>query len=107
MHGRLGRLMFGIRQDLLMYGIGAAVALLVVNRLLDGSLVTKAASSIASLPVDVFVGGIDGITGGAIPDTRTREAKTACQAARDSGDDWEASFQCPAADWFRGLFDGK
>lgn len=97
--------MFGIRQDLLMYGIGAAVALILVNRIMDGRVVSGAASSIASVPVDVFMGAADGLIG--LPDTRTPQARSACQAARDAGDDWEASFQCPAADWFRGLFDGK
>lgn len=97
--------MFGIRSDLLLYGIGAAVALLVVNRLLEGRIVAGAVETVAALPVDVVIGTGSGLLG--LPDTRTPQAKTACQAAIDAGDDWEASFQCPALSWARGLFDGK
>lgn len=97
--------MFGVRSDLLMFGVGAAVALLIINRMMGGTIVAGAAATVASAPVDLVIGASDGLFG--IPDTRTPEAKTACELARESGDDWGASFQCPAATWFRGLFDGK
>lgn len=97
--------MLAFRPTLLMYGIGAAVALLILNRMMSGTIVSGAVATVAALPVDMVIGASDGLLG--VPDTRTPEAQTACQLARESGDDWSASFQCPAATWFRGLFDGK
>lgn len=88
-----------------LYGVGAGVALLAVNAIMRGQLVTAAASTIARAPVDAFYGGAEGLFG--LPDTRTADSQTACEQARADGSDWEASFVCPAASWFKGLFDGQ
>lgn len=86
--------MFGVRSDLLLYGVAAAAALLIVNRMLSGRLVSGAVETVAALPSDLVIGASAGMFG--VPDTRTPAAKTACQQAKEAGDCWEASFQCPA-----------
>lgn len=95
----------GIRSELVLYGIGAGMLLLLVNRMSGGKIVTGAAEVAASAPVDAFIGASAGLFG--LPDTRTATAKTACEKALEAGDDWEASFQCGAWTWGKGLFDGK
>lgn len=82
------------RPQLILYGVGAAVVLLLVNRMLSGRLVASTVATVAQLPSDVVIGASEGLLG--LPDTRAPEAKTACQVAKESGDCWEASFQCPA-----------
>lgn len=88
-----------------MWGGAAGLALLVLNRVTGGKLVTATASTIARAPVDAFYGATEGFLG--LPDTRTASNVSKCDAARAAGDDWAASFYCPAATWFKGLFDGK
>lgn len=94
-----------IRPEWVLWGVGAGVGLLALNALLGGRILTVAAQSVARAPVDVFMGGADGLFG--LPDTRTAQSVSACEAARAAGDDWGASFYCPASRWFGGLFDGK
>lgn len=86
--------MFGVRHDLLIYGVGAAVALLIVNRMLSGRIVSGAVETVAALPSDLVIGASAGLFNA--PDTRTPAAQSACQQAKEAGDCWEASFQCPA-----------
>lgn len=88
-----------------MWGVGAGLCLLVLNQVLSGKLATNAAKSVARLPVDAFYGAADGFLG--VPDTRTADSVSKCEAARLAGDDFKASFYCPAATWVKGLFDGK
>lgn len=94
-----------IKPEWVLWGLGLAAGVLVLNRLLDGRLLTTTASTVARAPVDVFVGATEGLFG--LPDPRTAESKMLCEQARAAGDDWKASFYCPAAVWFGGLFDGK
>lgn len=97
--------MMKIRPEWVLYGVGAGVALIALNALLSGRLLTASAGAVARAPVDAFIGGAEGFLG--LPDTRTPESVTECERARAAGDDWVASFVCPAATWFRGLLDGK
>lgn len=94
-----------IKPEWIFWGIGIAAGVLVVNRLLDGRLLTGAVSTVARAPVDAFYGASEGLLG--LPDTRTAESRTLCEQAQAAGDDWKASFYCPAATWLGGLFDGK
>jgi hypothetical protein len=94
-----------VRPEWVLWGIGAGVAVLVVNKMLSGRIVTGAASTVGRLPSDIIIGGAEGLLG--LPDPRTAESQSRCAAARAAGDDWGASFYCPASEWFRGLFDGK
>lgn len=95
--------MSAIKPEWIVWGLGAGVAVIVINSLVNGSLLTKTASTVGRVPIDVFIGGAEGLLG--LPDTRTRENQAKCAAARAAGRDWEASFVCPAATWFKGLFD--
>lgn len=88
-----------------MWGIGGAVALLLLNKFLSGQVVAGAAGALAQVPGDVVRGTISGITG--LPDPATAASQSACDAALAAGDDWKASFYCPASRWAKGLFDGK
>ncbi|MDZ7593221.1 MAG: hypothetical protein U0932_01090 [Thiobacillus sp.] len=88
-----------------LWGIGAGAALLVLNSLLGGRILSAAAGAAARAPGDIFMGGVEGMTG--LPDTRTADSKNKCRAALEAGDDWAASFYCPAGTWWGGLFDGK
>jgi hypothetical protein len=90
-----------IRPEWVVYGVGLAVAAVVVNQFLSGRLVSRTAESVARLPVDVFYGGAQGVFG--LPDTRTGQAQSECAAAKAKGDCWAASFACPAADYLRCL----
>jgi len=94
-----------IKPEWVLYGVGAGVALIALNALLGGHLLTKSAGAVARAPVDAFIGGAEGLFG--LPDTRTAESMTECDRARAAGEDWAASFACPAVSWFKGLFDGK
>lgn len=95
----------GIKAEWILWGVGAGVALVALNSVLSGRLATSAGEAAGRLPVDVFTGGMEGLFG--LPDTRSADSVNRCQEARAAGDDWAASFYCPASDWFRGLFDGK
>lgn len=97
--------MIKIRPEWVMWGIGAGVGLLALNALLSGRIVSGAAGAVARAPVDAFIGGAEGLFG--FPDTRTPESVGKCAAAGAVGDDWGASFVCPALTWVRGLFDGR
>jgi len=92
-----------IRPEWVLYGVGLAVGAVVVNQLLSGRLVSRAAESVARLPVDVFYGGAQGVLG--LPDTRTAAMQAECAAAKAAGDCWAASFACPALDYLRCLRD--
>lgn len=88
-----------------MWGIGAGAAMLVLNALLGGRLLSATAGAVARAPGDIFVGGVEGLTG--LPDTRTADSQNKCQAAIDAGDDLAASFYCPAGTWWGGVLDGR
>lgn len=94
-----------IRSDWVLWGLAAGVGLVALNAVLSGRLLTSSAQAVGRAPVDLFVGGLEGLFG--LPDTRTDASKTRCQQALESGNDWEASFSCPAADAVRGWFDGE
>lgn len=89
----------------IIYGVGAGVALLAINAIIGGRLITSAATAVTRAPEDLFYGSADGLFG--LPDTRTADSRDKCAAARAAGNDWEASFVCPASSWLRGLFDGN
>lgn len=89
----------------ILYGVGAGVALLALNNLLSGRIISGTAGAVARLPSDVIIGGAEGLFG--LPDTRTAASMTECEKARAAGDDFRASFYCPAKTWIEGLFDGK
>lgn len=90
-----------IDDKLLMYGVVfGVVAIYVLPRLAIKTLVDSA-NDVVDSSAD-FV-----LRNSPLPDTRTVENKTICQQALDAGDDWKASFYCPAATWFGGLWDGK
>lgn len=95
----------GVRAEWVLWGAGAVAVLLVLNRITSGAIVTGAASTVARAPVDTVFGAADGLLG--LPDTRTAASVSKCDAARAAGDDWAASFYCPASEWFKGLLDGK
>lgn len=97
--------MIKIKPEWVMWGVGAGVGLLALNALLSGRLVAGAAGAVARAPVDAFIGGAEGFLG--LPDTRTEQSVSACAVAQVNGDDWRASFVCPAVAWFKGLFDDK
>lgn len=88
-----------------MYGVGAGVALLALNALLSGRIISGTAGAVARLPGDLVIGGAEGLFG--LPDPRKAAAMTECEKARASGNDFKASFYCPAKTWIEGLFDGK
>lgn len=94
-----------IKPEWVLWGVGAGVGLLAINALLGGRIVSGAAGAVARAPVDAFIGGAEGLFG--LPDPRSAESQTRCDAARATGDDWVASFVCPAGSWVRGLFDGR
>lgn len=94
-----------IKPEWILWGVGAGVGLLALNAMLSGRLLTASAGAVARAPVDAFIGGAEGLFG--LPDTRTPQSVSECEAARMAGDDWSASFVCPAMTWARGLFDGK
>ncbi len=94
-----------IKPEWVLWGVGAGVGLLALNAFLSGRIVSSTAAAVGRLPIDVFMGGADGLLG--LPDTRTPDAMSECEKARAMGDDWKASFYCPAATWFKGLFDGN
>lgn len=94
-----------IKPEWVFWGVGLAVGVLILNRLLDGRLLTATAATVARAPVDAYYGVTEGLLG--LPDTRTRESQGQCEQAKAAGDDWKASFYCPASEWFGGLFDGK
>lgn len=80
------------------YGVGAGLALLLLNSLSGGRLVSGAVSAVAGLVPDAFIGASEGLLG--VPDTRTAASVDACAAAKAAGDCWAASIHCPAADYF-------
>lgn len=86
-----------IKPAWILYGAAGVVALLAVNAMLGGRLLASLAGSVAEVPVDLFVGAAEGLTG--LPDTRTAESVSKCEAAMRAGDCWEASFVCPAGDY--------
>ncbi len=92
-----------IRAEWIVWGLAAGVGLLALNAFLSGRLLTSSAGAVARAPVDVFIGGLDGLLG--LPDPRSVESHTKCQKALAAGDDWTASFHCPAADAIAGWFD--
>lgn len=94
-----------VRLEWVLWGVGAGVGLLVLNSMLSGRILTGAAGAVARAPVDAFIGGAEGFLG--LPDPRSAQSQDACAAALVAGDDWRASFYCPAMTWARGLFDGK
>lgn len=94
-----------IKSEWLFWGVGAGVVLLVLNSVMNGRIVSQTAAAVGRLPSDLIYGGAEGLFG--IPDTRKGETQSKCAAALASGDDWGASFNCPALPWGRGLFDGK
>lgn len=97
--------MMKIKPVWVLYGIGAGAALIAINALLSGRIASGTAAAVGRLPGDIVIGGAEGLLG--LPDPRTSENLSLCEAARAAGDDWTASFYCPAASWFGGLFDGK
>ena len=88
-----------------LWGLGAGAALIALNSLLSGRIASGTAAAVGRLPSDIVIGGAEGLFG--LPDPRTAESVSRCDAARAAGDDWSASFYCPASSWIRGLFDGK
>lgn len=88
-----------INPQWVLYGVAAGVGLIVLNQLMRGRVVASAASSVAQLPIDLFLGGAEGLFG--LPDPRTDASKSKCAAALAVGDCWSASFACPAADYLR------
>lgn len=97
--------MMTIKPVWIMYGVGAGVALLALNALLSGRIISGTAGAVARLPGDLVIGGAEGLLG--LPDPRSSASMTECERARLSGDDFRASFYCPAKTWIGGLFDGK
>lgn len=97
--------MMKINPEWVLWGVGAGVALIALNAMLSGRLLTASAGAAARAPVDTFIGGAEGLFG--LPDTRTAASVSACEVAHAAGDDWKASLVCPAHSWFKGLFDGK
>lgn len=94
-----------LRPEWIVWGVGAGVVLVVLNRIASGRLAAEAAQSVTRVPFDVFRGTAEGIFG--LPDPAAPAARTECEKALESGDDWRASFYCPATSWAKGLFDGK
>lgn len=92
---------FAVNDKLIIYGVAlGALALLFLP----------------TVVINTATGAVNDVLGGAadilqknspLPDTRTPENKTRCQLALENGNDWEASFYCPASDWLSGVFDGK
>lgn len=97
--------MNAIKPQWILWGLAAGVALIVLNRLASGQLAAQAAQSVTRLPFDFFRGATEGIIG--LPDPAAPAAQTECDKALAAGDDWKASFYCPASRWAKGLFDGK
>lgn len=95
--------MNGIKIEWVVWGVGAGVALLALNAFLSGRLLSSTAGAVARAPVDIFIGGTEGLTG--LPDPRKAESISRCQQAKAAGNDWEASFYCPAASTIEGWFD--
>lgn len=93
----------GVRPEWLLLGVGVGVALLLWNRASKGGIVAPVAEAVGQIPLDVFYGGVDGLTGGALPDPRKDSTKAACEDAKARGDCWEVSFVCPALDYLRCL----
>lgn len=94
-----------IKPEWILWGVGAGVGLLALNAFMSGRLLSGSAEAIARAPVDVFIGGAEGLLG--LPDPRTDANKARCKAALEAGNDWQASFYCPAAEAVKGWFDGE
>lgn len=97
--------MIGLKIEWIVWGVGAGVALIALNSFLSGRLLSGSAQAIGRAPVDIFIGGTEGALG--LPDPRKAESKTRCQAAIAAGNDWEASFYCPAASTIKGWLDSE
>lgn len=97
--------MIAVKPQWLLMGLGAGIVLIALNRLVSGRLVSTAAESVTRVPFDAFRGATEGIFG--LPDPATPAAQTECEKALAAGNDWRASFYCPATSWAKGLFDGK
>lgn len=94
-----------IKPQWILWGLAAGVALIIVNRMASGRLVAGAAESVTRVPFDAFRGVTEGVFG--LPDPASPVAMSECEKALAAGDDWKASFYCPATSWAKGLFDGK
>lgn len=92
-----------VRVEWIIWGVSVGAAVLVLNQLMSGRLLSSASEAAARAPVDMFYGATRGALG--VPDTRTDESKAKCEAAIAAGNDWEASFYCPAAKAVGGWFD--
>lgn len=95
--------MSGIKAEWILWGIGAGVGLLAINAFMSGRLLSGTAGAIARAPVDIFIGATEGLIG--LPDTRTDKSVALCREAQAAGNDWAASFYCPAATTVKGWFD--
>lgn len=67
--------------------------------------VADVSETVAGVPGSLFQGASSGLLG--IPRTDTPEAVSRCQQALAEGNDWEASFYCPASKWWGGVWDGR
>lgn len=97
--------MNGIRLEWVLWGAGIGAGILILNQILSGRLLTQTAAATARAPVDLYIGATEGLLG--LPDPRTPENQSKCDAALKAGNDWEASFYCPASKAIGGWFDGE
>lgn len=99
--------MQGIKTEWILWGLGIGAALVFLPGLLKTG--ARNVGESAGAAVDgVLTGAADVVLAHSpLPDTRTDKNKQICLAARAAGDDFKASFYCPAADWLTGLFDGE
>lgn len=66
---------------------------------------SRAAVGVATGAATGAVIGVGDAVG--LPDTRTKASQDKCKQAMADGNDWAASFYCPASTWVGGLFDGR
>lgn len=99
----MDKLLNSIKPEWILYGVALGVGVLWLRGF--NRSVADTAETVTALPFSLFQGAAAGVVG--VPRTDTPEAQSRCQAALNAGDDWEASFYCPASTWLGGLFDGK
>lgn len=92
-----------IKPEWVLWGVAAGAALLWMRGL--NRTVADTSETIFSLPGSAVQGTLSGLLG--IPRTDTPEAQDKCAAALAAGDDWTASFNCPAAKAIGGWFDAE